>query len=484
MPSSSGGGKSPGSSSVTGGDIGLVLRGKRKRKPRRVLRMHMGSSRCYGYDDEDEEEPPPKQKKSPAKAAASAKASPKKGDPAPGKPQPAKAPAPPAETPKQGTSLAPAKPEVSTLEKIVKEKPAADSVAKSPAESVRAETAGKRPGPAAKAAPKKKERKKRAKHGAGNSHGGSGQGGGRGGPPVGSFSIQSIVAQIPSSSVAASIHASEWFCGVCGDLNRGDQGPVCSMCFSTGSKVPRKDAMDRWNNSENFIRWWRNGLMSAIHRKIALPISSKSGGKSSKAANRLVDQSPDSGLVSEQSGNSTSINWVQCNLCLKWRRLKLDSSAMEKLPSKWFCHMNEEDPQHNTCDAPEEGSLPSSCSEATTTLSKDHDTMAFLEKLRNFYKSTGKVVRFRSLTLGGRELNLYRLYVEVQARGGNAQVMSEKGTWAKIFRSLENYSKTETSASFRLKNIYKKYLLDYENHQRVLATENNEPLPCEVAGKY
>ena len=32
-----------------------ILNGKRKRKPRRVLQMHMGSSRSYGFADEDDE---------------------------------------------------------------------------------------------------------------------------------------------------------------------------------------------------------------------------------------------------------------------------------------------------------------------------------------------------------------------------------------------------------------------------------------------
>ena len=37
-----------------------------------------------------------------------------------------------------------------------------------------------------------------------------------------------------------------------------------------------------------------------------------------------------------------------------------------------------------------------------------------------------------------------------------------KGTWANIFRQLPNYSPTETSASYRLKKIYEKYLWEYE----------------------
>ena len=59
--------------------------------------------------------------------------------------------------------------------------------------------------------------------------------------------------------------------------------------------------------------------------------------------------------------------------------------------------------------------------------------------------------------------------------------MAEKGSWAKIFRALENYSKTETSASFRLKNIYKKYLLDFEIYERRSAELQHLPSPSELS---
>ncbi|KAM9319591.1 LOW QUALITY PROTEIN: MORC family CW-type zinc finger protein 3 [Gastrophryne carolinensis] len=43
-------------------------------------------------------------------------------------------------------------------------------------------------------------------------------------------------------------------------------------------------------------------------------------------------------------------NWVQCDSCLKWRKLP---DAVGKLPSKWFCHMNL-DPEFRDCSVPEE----------------------------------------------------------------------------------------------------------------------------------
>ncbi|XP_041439362.1 MORC family CW-type zinc finger protein 3 isoform X2 [Xenopus laevis] len=43
-------------------------------------------------------------------------------------------------------------------------------------------------------------------------------------------------------------------------------------------------------------------------------------------------------------------NWVQCDLCLKWRKV---ADAMGKLPNKWKCSMNT-DPQFRECVVPEE----------------------------------------------------------------------------------------------------------------------------------
>ncbi|XP_048049767.1 MORC family CW-type zinc finger protein 3a isoform X2 [Megalobrama amblycephala] len=45
-------------------------------------------------------------------------------------------------------------------------------------------------------------------------------------------------------------------------------------------------------------------------------------------------------------------NWVQCDTCLKWRKLP-DGIDMNKLPEKWFCRLNP-DPQFRRCEEPEE----------------------------------------------------------------------------------------------------------------------------------
>ncbi|KAF4108979.1 hypothetical protein G5714_010052 [Onychostoma macrolepis] len=45
-------------------------------------------------------------------------------------------------------------------------------------------------------------------------------------------------------------------------------------------------------------------------------------------------------------------NWVQCDDCLKWRKLP-DGIDMNKLPEKWFCRFNP-DPLFRRCEQPEE----------------------------------------------------------------------------------------------------------------------------------
>ncbi|KAM6984976.1 MORC family CW-type zinc finger protein 3a [Aplochiton taeniatus] len=45
-------------------------------------------------------------------------------------------------------------------------------------------------------------------------------------------------------------------------------------------------------------------------------------------------------------------NWVQCNSCLKWRKLP-DGIDCARLPEEWFCHKNP-DPQFRSCQVEEE----------------------------------------------------------------------------------------------------------------------------------
>lgn len=67
--------------------------------------------------------------------------------------------------------------------------------------------------------------------------------------------------------------------------------------------------------------------------------------------------------------------------------------------------------------------------------------------------------------LCGAPVDLYQLFTETTGRGGYEQVCTSK-QWREIFRQLPQYSQTHTSASYALKKMYRKNLLEYENAQR------------------
>ncbi|XP_048879139.1 MORC family CW-type zinc finger protein 3-like [Brienomyrus brachyistius] len=60
----------------------------------------------------------------------------------------------------------------------------------------------------------------------------------------------------------------------------------------------------------------------------------------------------DCSVPTEDTVKAPDQNWVQCDDCLKWRRLP-DGINSKLLPDEWFCHMNP-DPQYRSCEAAEE----------------------------------------------------------------------------------------------------------------------------------
>ncbi|TMS06656.1 MORC family CW-type zinc finger protein 3 [Larimichthys crocea] len=62
-------------------------------------------------------------------------------------------------------------------------------------------------------------------------------------------------------------------------------------------------------------------------------------------------ENPDS-LPVEDAMKRPDQNWVQCDECLKWRKLP-DGIDCSKLPDKWFCRLNP-DPQFRTCQIEQE----------------------------------------------------------------------------------------------------------------------------------
>lgn len=65
------------------------------------------------------------------------------------------------------------------------------------------------------------------------------------------------------------------------------------------------------------------------------------------------DLDRDGGSIFGATVGSSNSTWVECDKCKKWRRLRgvVDE---KKLPSKWYCSMNKNDPERARCSAPEE----------------------------------------------------------------------------------------------------------------------------------
>jgi hypothetical protein len=65
------------------------------------------------------------------------------------------------------------------------------------------------------------------------------------------------------------------------------------------------------------------------------------------------DLDRDGGSIFGATTGSSNSTWVECDKCKKWRRLRgvVDE---KKLPSKWYCSMNKNDPERSRCSAPEE----------------------------------------------------------------------------------------------------------------------------------
>ncbi|KAK4429451.1 High mobility group B protein 9 [Sesamum alatum] len=86
------------------------------------------------------------------------------------------------------------------------------------------------------------------------------------------------------------------------------------------------------------------------------------------------------------------------------------------------------------------------------------DRTLFINTLRSFHFSLGS--KFLVPVIGGKELNLHVLYVEVTRRGGYDKVVNEK-KWREI-SSVFDFSPTTTSASYALRKHYFTLLHPYE----------------------
>ncbi|XP_059666607.1 high mobility group B protein 10-like [Cornus florida] len=82
----------------------------------------------------------------------------------------------------------------------------------------------------------------------------------------------------------------------------------------------------------------------------------------------------------------------------------------------------------------------------------------FLEKLKGFHRSFG--TKFKVPTIGGRALDLHRLFVEVTSRGGIEKVIRDR-KWKEVI-GVFNFPSTITSASFVLRKYYLSLLYHFE----------------------
>ncbi|KAK6934693.1 ARID DNA-binding domain [Dillenia turbinata] len=86
------------------------------------------------------------------------------------------------------------------------------------------------------------------------------------------------------------------------------------------------------------------------------------------------------------------------------------------------------------------------------------DSELFYHTLRAFHQSFGS--NFNVPTVGGRALDLYRLFVEVTSRGGIEKVIKDH-KWKEV-TVVFNFPSTITSASFVLRKYYLSLLYHYE----------------------
>lgn len=76
-------------------------------------------------------------------------------------------------------------------------------------------------------------------------------------------------------------------------------------------------------------------------------------GVSSSTDDNPMENERDEGSIFGQTTGASNSTWVECDKCKKWRRLRgvVDE---RKLPPKWYCSMNKNDPARARCSAPEE----------------------------------------------------------------------------------------------------------------------------------
>ncbi|CAI9739999.1 family CW-type zinc finger 3-like [Octopus vulgaris] len=120
--------------------------------------------------------------------------------------------------------------------------------------------------------------------------------------------------------------------------------------------VVEVDFLDPIHNKQDFKRTDRyNTFMTSLGTKLNDYWNEKCGGSSSV---KIQSVSSATGVITIGGSGALGVApepdwlWVQCDNCLKWRRLPT-GIGFRDLPEKWYCHMNP-DASHNRCDVEEE----------------------------------------------------------------------------------------------------------------------------------
>jgi len=152
-------------------------------------------------------------------------------------------------------------------------------------------------------------------------------------------------------------------------------------------------------------------------------------GKTTRSSERLAGQAATSGEAEDDpyeegsifgpTTGSTQTTWVECDKCKKWRRLRgvVDES---KLPSRWYCSMNKNDPERARCSAPEEeySETPKPEENAAEARTRKH-LRVWVKRLRNqeaFREARRPITRGTKRTATGNSKDPYE-WVQCSACG-------------------------------------------------------------------
>jgi len=182
--------------------------------------------------------------------------------------------------------------------------------------------------------------------------------------------------------------------------------------------------------------------------------------------------------------------WIECCACGKWRKIPGDVQESQ-IPDPFVCANNIWDHCRQSCEIPQEEyveeepdqggyaqhddyaprprkrrrTYASRSSHSIEDILNDHSDPEYAMRRKQFYDELtvflGRQPEVNQLC--GKPVDLYHLYTETSNRGGYERVCDGKA-WRQIFRTLPQFQDSHTSASYALKKMYRRNLLEYENH--------------------